>query len=55
MKLVITLQPEDDKRGSIVFDVDVPVKHFNIIKESARLVASVTEAVKSIAKELGEE
>lgn len=55
MKLVITLQPEDDKKGGIVFDVDVPVKHFNIIKQSARLVASVSEAVQAISKELSEE
>lgn len=55
MKLVITLQPEDDKKGAVVFDVDVPVKHFNIIKQSARLVASVSEVVKSIAKEFSED
>ncbi len=51
MKLVITLQPEG-KKGAVVFDVDVPEKHFNIVKQSARLVASVSEAVKAISKEL---
>jgi len=55
MKLVVTMQPEDSKKGSVAFDVDVPEKHFNIVKQSARLVASVTEAVKAISKELNED
>lgn len=54
MKLVITLQPENTKKGAVVFDVDVPEKHFNIVKQSAKLVASVTEAIQAISKELGE-
>jgi len=54
MKLVITMQPEDSKKGAVAFDVEVPEKHFNIVKQSARLIASVSEAVKGISKELSE-
>ena len=54
MKLVITMQPEDSNKGSVAFDVEVPEKHFNIVKQSARLIASVTEAVKAISKEIHE-
>ena len=55
MKLVITMQPEDSNKGSVAFDVEVPEKHFNIVKQSARLIASVTEAVKAISKEIHED
>lgn len=55
MKLVITLQPENSKKGGVVFDVEVPETHFNIVKQSARLIASVSEAVKAISKEIHED
>jgi len=54
MKLKIDIRPENGG-SSLSFNVDLPKKHFNIIKESTKLITSVTEAVKKIQGELKEE
>ena len=55
MKVIVTLESDDEKVGKLAFEVDLPRKHFNIIKESTRLIASVTSAIKSIRSEFSKE
>ena len=55
MKLIVTLEAEDEKAGKLAFEVDLPKKHFNILKESANLVASVTSAIQNIRSEFSKE
>lgn len=55
MKLIVTLEAEDEKAGKLAFEVDLPKKHFNILKESTKLIASVTSAIKNIKGEFGKE
>jgi len=54
MKLTIKLEPEDGS-GGISFPVELSKKHFNIAKESTRLAASITRAIKNIQDELSKE
>lgn len=55
MKLIVTLETEDEKAGKLAFEVDLPKKQFNILKESANLIASVTSAIKNIKSEFSKE
>ena len=55
MKLIVTLAAEDEKVGKLAFEVDLPKKQFNILKESAKLVASVTKAIHNIKSEFSKE
>ena len=54
MKLIVTLAAEDEKAGKVKFEVDLPRKQFNILKESAKLIASITESIKAIQHEIKE-
>ncbi len=47
MKLNISIRPRGEK-ASLRFNVDVPQKYFNIAKESAKVIAAVTSAIKNI-------
>jgi len=53
MKLKIDIRPENGG-SSLSFNVDLPKKHFNIIKESTKLIASITESIKTIEHEIKE-
>jgi len=56
MKLGIKIQPEDNPEGiSLDFDVPVPDKYVNILKESGKLISAVTQAIQNIKDELNEE
>jgi len=55
MKLTVTLEPEDKSASGLIFDVDIPKKQFNIAKESAKLITSVTTAIKNIKNEVSQE
>ena len=55
MKVIVTLESDDEKVGKLAFEVDLPKKQFNILKESAKLVASVTSAIENIKSEFSKE
>lgn len=56
MKLNIAITPEDKKDApGIVFDVDLPQKHFDIAKHSMRLVTAIKDAIENIREDLKEE
>lgn len=56
MKLEIKIQPENNPEGiSLDFDVPVPDKYVNILKESGRIISAVTQAIQNIKDELRED
>lgn len=55
MKLIVTLESEGEKAGKLHFEFDLPQKQFNLLKESAKLIAAVTSAIQNIKSEFGKE
>lgn len=56
MKLEVRIQPEDNPEGiSLEFDVPIPDKHVNILKESTKLISAVTQAIQKIKDEMRED
>jgi len=55
MKLGIRIQSADEPESiNIEFDVPVPDKYVNILKQSGKLVLAVTQAIQNIKDELHE-
>lgn len=56
MKLNIVIQPDNNPEGiSLDFNVPVPDKYVNILKESGKLISAVTQAIQNIKGELKED
>lgn len=56
MKLGIRIEPEDNPDGiSLDFEVPIPQKHINVIKESGKLISAVKDAIQNIKGELRED
>ncbi len=56
MKLEVRIQPENNPEGiSLNFNVPIPDKHVNILKESGKLISAITNAIRNIKGELRED
>jgi hypothetical protein len=56
MNLQVSIKPEDNSEGiDLNFNVPIPDKHVNILKEGSKLIFAVTEAITKIKDELKED